>query len=116
MHNAHTTSNTQRRAQMPFLKPGLIFVWIIGLCAYQQHHIGRLKPYYQPIEKEKRFSTSTHSHALTIHFTKTHKHLFDIQQKHTFSSWNTLLRMVESIRIKVLIERAKRFEVLPHLS
>lgn len=62
MHSAHTTANTNTHTDMhkffhstePFLKPGLIFVWIIGLCAYRLHHIGRLKPYYQPIELEKR--------------------------------------------------------------
>lgn len=97
MHSAHTTANTHARTHThkfshsaePFLKPGLIFVWIIGLCAYRLHHIGRLKPYYQPIEwRKKGFWQAhivTHSQAS---FTKTLKHLFNMQQKHTFSSWN----------------------------
>lgn len=56
MHNAHNSQHTETcthklsHSTEPFPKPGLIFVWIIGLCAYRLHHIGRLKPYYQPIE------------------------------------------------------------------
>ncbi len=74
--HAHTCTQTCTHSHKfshstePFLKPGLIFVWIIGLCAYRLHHIGGLKPYYQPIEWEKRFSTSTHSHALASRFHK----------------------------------------------
>lgn len=74
----------------PFLKPGLIFVWIIGLCAYRLHHIAGLKPYYQPIEREKRFLTSTHCRTVTIQIQKD-KHLCGVQQKHTCQSWNMLL-------------------------
>lgn len=64
--NPHKFSHSAK----PFFKPGLIFVWIIGLCAYRLHHIGRLKPYFQTIQWEKRFLTSTHSHAFTSRFHK----------------------------------------------
>ena len=84
-----TNSHKFSHSAQPFLKPGLIFVWIIGLCAYRPHHIGRLKPYYRPIEWGKRFSTSAHSHALPSRFHKRHKNIYSTRDKrHTFSSWN----------------------------
>lgn len=91
MHNTHTHAHPHKfsHSTEPFLKPGLIFVWIIGLCAYRLHHIGRLKPYYQPIEWGKGvFDKHTESRAHKPVSQRHTQHLFNMQQKHTFWSWN----------------------------
>lgn len=115
MQNTPSTANTHRHARTnlhtfshstePFLKPGLIFIWIIGLCAYRLHHIGRLKPSYRPIERQKRFLTSRQSHSVTSRFRKgTQTFVEHVTKEHRL--WAELHRSLKA-RTKVLAELAR---------